>query len=165
MKPTKECTGSHNQAFWQMNFWKNDSTKGLSPKQVSTRTLEPQMAPSPVHTGLRQLQGEICWQETRTPSQTNPRRKLQSRTRMGQTMIHRHHLRLGLQVPASPFIHAWIHQKGSQTIQAQETQIATSTMPNAIIKYGAKTQYAATQSTSPQLNKHGKKFIQQVCGS
>ena len=34
------------------------------------------------------------------------------------TLVHRHHLRLGLQVPTSPFIHAWIHQKGSQTIQA-----------------------------------------------
>ena len=36
--------------------------------------------------------------------------------------------------------------------------------PSAIIKYGAKTQYATTQSTPPQLDKHGKKFIQQVCG-
>jgi hypothetical protein len=34
------------------------------------------------------------------------------------TLVHRHHLRLGLQAPTSPFIHAWIHQKGSQTIQA-----------------------------------------------
>jgi hypothetical protein len=36
--------------------------------------------------------------------------------------------------------------------------------PSAIIKYGAKTQYATAQSTSPQLDKHCKKFIQQVCG-
>jgi len=36
--------------------------------------------------------------------------------------------------------------------------------PSAIIKYEAKTQYATTQSTSPQLDKHDKKFIQQVCG-
>ena len=36
--------------------------------------------------------------------------------------------------------------------------------PSAIIKYGAKTQYATAQSSSPQLDKHGKKFIQQVCG-
>jgi hypothetical protein len=36
--------------------------------------------------------------------------------------------------------------------------------PSAIIKYGAKTQHAIAQSTSPQLDKHGKKFIQQVCG-
>ena len=26
-KPTVECTGSHNQDFWRMNYWKNDSTK------------------------------------------------------------------------------------------------------------------------------------------
>jgi len=36
--------------------------------------------------------------------------------------------------------------------------------PSAIIKYGAKTQYATAQSTSPQLDKPGKKIIQQVCG-
>ena len=36
--------------------------------------------------------------------------------------------------------------------------------PSAVIKYGVKTQYATAQSTSPQLDKHGKKFIQQVCG-
>ena len=36
--------------------------------------------------------------------------------------------------------------------------------PSAIIKYGAKTQYATAQSTLPQLDKHGKKSIQQVCG-
>ncbi len=87
------------------------------------------MAPSSVHTGRQQLRGKICWQRTCTPSQTNPRRKLQSHTGMGWTMIHRHHLRLGLQVLTSPFIHAWIHQKGSQTIQARETQTATSTIP------------------------------------
>jgi len=33
-----------------------------------------------------------------------------------------------------------------------------------IIKYGKKTQYATAQSTSPQLDKHGKKFIQHLCG-
>jgi len=33
--------------------------------------------------------------------------------------------------------------------------------PSAIIEYGAKTQYATAQSTSPQLSKHGKKFIHQ----
>jgi len=97
--------------------------------QVVTRTLEPQMVPSPVHTGRLRLRGEICRQRTRTPSQTNPRRKLQSHTGMERTTIHRHHLRLGLQAPTSPFIHAWIHQKGSQTIQAQEAQTATSTIP------------------------------------
>jgi hypothetical protein len=37
--------------------------------------------------------------------------------------------------------------------------------PSAIIKYGAKKQYATPQSTSPLLDKHGKKFIQQVCGN
>jgi len=35
---------------------------------------------------------------------------------------------------------------------------------SAIIKYGAKTQYTTVQSTSPQLDKHGKKLIQHVCG-
>ena len=112
-----------------MNCRKNDSTKRLSPKQVGTRTLEPQMAPSPVHTGRRRLRGEICRQRTRTPSQTNPQRKLQSHIGMGRAAIHWHHLRLGLQVPTSPFIYAWIHQKGSRKIQARETQTATSTIP------------------------------------
>ena len=32
------------------------------------------------------------------------------------------------------------------------------------IRYGAKKQYAKNTSTSPKLNKKGKKFIQQVCG-
>ena len=32
------------------------------------------------------------------------------------------------------------------------------------IRYGAKKQYAKNASTSPKLNKKGKKFIQQVCG-
>ena len=36
--------------------------------------------------------------------------------------------------------------------------------PSAIIEYGAKTQYATPQSTSPLLDKHRKQFIQQVCG-
>jgi hypothetical protein len=32
------------------------------------------------------------------------------------------------------------------------------------IKYGAKKQYAAQESTAPPLDAKGKKFIQQVCG-
>ena len=36
--------------------------------------------------------------------------------------------------------------------------------PSAIINYGAKKQYAKQKSTSPPLDKKGKKFIQQVCG-
>ena len=36
--------------------------------------------------------------------------------------------------------------------------------PSAKIVYGAKKKYAAQQSTSPLLDKKGKKFIQQVCG-
>jgi hypothetical protein len=36
--------------------------------------------------------------------------------------------------------------------------------PSAIIIYGAKKQCATLQLTSPLLDKHGKKFIQQVCG-
>ena len=36
--------------------------------------------------------------------------------------------------------------------------------PSAIIQYGAKKQYAKGESTSPKLDKAGKKFIQQVCG-
>ena len=32
------------------------------------------------------------------------------------------------------------------------------------IKYGAKEQYVAQESTAPPLNEKGKKFIQQVCG-
>ena len=36
--------------------------------------------------------------------------------------------------------------------------------PSTPIKYGAKKQYATEESTAPELDKHGKKFIQQVCG-
>jgi len=36
--------------------------------------------------------------------------------------------------------------------------------PSAPIKYGAKKQYATEESTAPELDKQGKKFIQQVCG-
>eukprot|EP00804_Cyclotella_cryptica_P025442 CCRYP_017212-RB/>CCRYP_017212-RB protein AED:0.32 eAED:0.32 QI:0/-1/0/1/-1/1/1/0/471 len=39
-----------------------------------------------------------------------------------------------------------------------------SPFPTKPIKYGAKKQYAAPPSTSPLLDKKGKKFIQQVCG-
>ena len=72
---------------------------------------------------------EICQRRTHTPSQTNLQRKLQSHTWMGRMMIHWHHLRLGLQVPTSPFIHAWIHHEGAQTIQTQTTHKTTSTIP------------------------------------
>jgi hypothetical protein len=68
------------RTFGKWTVGKTTQQKRLSPKQIGTRTLEPQMAPSPVHTGHRWLRGEICWQRTRTPSQTNPRRKLQSHT-------------------------------------------------------------------------------------
>ena len=36
--------------------------------------------------------------------------------------------------------------------------------PHTPIKYGARKQYAKTDSSSPLLDKKGKKFIQQVCG-
>ena len=36
--------------------------------------------------------------------------------------------------------------------------------PSAPIIYGAKKQYATEESTAPELDKQGKKFIQQVCG-
>ena len=36
--------------------------------------------------------------------------------------------------------------------------------PSEPIKYGAKRQFAKTKSTSPPLDKKGKRFIQQVCG-
>ena len=36
--------------------------------------------------------------------------------------------------------------------------------PHSPIKYGCKKQYAKSPSSSPTLNKKGKKFIQQVCG-
>ena len=40
----------------------------------------------------------------------------------------------------------------------------SSPFPCAPIKYGAKKQYAKSESTAPKLDKEGKKFIQQVCG-
>jgi hypothetical protein len=51
---------------------------------------------------------------------------------------------LGLQAQAGPFIYAWIHQKGAQTLRTKQHQPYTS----AIIKYGAKKQNATPQSTS-----------------
>ena len=39
-----------------------------------------------------------------------------------------------------------------------------SPFPCRPIKYGAKKQYAKTESTAPLLNKRDKKFIQKVCG-
>jgi len=36
--------------------------------------------------------------------------------------------------------------------------------PSAPIRYGAKKQYATEESNAPELDKKGKKFIQQVCG-
>jgi hypothetical protein len=73
---------------------------------------------------------------------------------------------LGLQALAGSSIHAWIHQKGTQTKQFkhERCKLQHQPYPSAIIKYGAKTQYATPQSTSPLLDKHSKKFIQQVCG-
>jgi hypothetical protein len=36
--------------------------------------------------------------------------------------------------------------------------------PHAKPSYGAKTQHATAEDTTPPLNKAGKKFIQEVCG-
>ena len=103
--------------------------KRLSPEQVGPRVMVSLMAHSQVHISSWQLRCKICQRRTHTPSQTNLQRKLQSHTWMGRMMIHWHHLRLGLQAQVSPFIHAWIHHKGAQTIQTQTTHKTTSTIP------------------------------------
>ena len=108
---------------------------------------------------------EICQRRTHTQSQTNLQRKLQNHARVGRTAIHRHHLRLGLQAQTSLFIHAWIHKKALKQFKHNQCMKQHQPYPSAIIKYGAKKQYATPQSTSLLLDKHGKKFIQQVCGN
>jgi len=55
-------------------------------------------------------------------------------------------------------------KKALKQFKHERRKLQHQQYPSAIIKYGAKTQYATAQSTSPQLDKHGKKFIQQVCG-
>ena len=55
-------------------------------------------------------------------------------------------------------------KKALKQFKHERRKLQHQPYPSAIIKYGEKTQYATAQSTSPQLDKHGKKFIQQVCG-
>ena len=55
-------------------------------------------------------------------------------------------------------------KKALKQFKHERRKLQHQPYPSAIIKYGAKTQYATAQSTLPQLDKHGKKFIQQVCG-
>jgi len=55
-------------------------------------------------------------------------------------------------------------KKALKQFKHERRKLQHQPYPSAIIKYGVKTQYATAQSTSPQLDKHGKKFIQQVCG-
>jgi hypothetical protein len=60
-------------------------------------------------------------------------------------------------------MHGYI-KKALKQFKHERRKLQHQPYPSAIIKYGEKTQYATAQSTSPQLDKHGKKFIQQVCG-
>jgi len=55
-------------------------------------------------------------------------------------------------------------KKALKQFKHERRKLQHQQYPSAIIKHGAKIQYATAQSTSPQLDKHGKKFIQQVCG-
>jgi len=55
-------------------------------------------------------------------------------------------------------------KKALKQFKHERCKLQHQPYPSAIIKYGAKTQYATAKSTSLQLDKHGKKFIQQVCG-
>ena len=73
-------------------------------------------------------------------------------------------IRLGLQYKTSPPIHAKLCHKSSQTIQAQITEKATTTIPKCTNIYGSKKKYATPTSTAPFLGSKVKKFIQQVCG-
>jgi hypothetical protein len=70
---------------------------------------------------------------------------------------------LGLQAQTGLFIHAWIHKKALKQFKHNQRMKQHQPYPSAIIKYGAKKQYATPQSTSPLLDKYGKKFFQQVC--
>ena len=54
--------------------------------------------------------------------------------------------------------------KALQQFQHVMKQKQHQPFPSEPIKYGAKQEYAKEQSTSPALDKKGKKFIQQVCG-
>jgi hypothetical protein len=55
-------------------------------------------------------------------------------------------------------------KKALKQFKHERRKLQYQPYPSAIIKYGEKTQYVTAQSTSPQLDKQGKKFIQQVCG-
>eukprot|EP00804_Cyclotella_cryptica_P005134 CCRYP_011529-RA/>CCRYP_011529-RA protein AED:0.46 eAED:0.46 QI:0/-1/0/1/-1/0/1/0/318 len=80
-------------------------------------------------------------------------------------MLHWNSPTLRLQcAPHSPF-HAWVRSESPHHISTPSAVSPKSTLPtHTPVKYGAKKQFAKTPSTAPLLSKHGKKFIQQVCG-
>jgi hypothetical protein len=55
-------------------------------------------------------------------------------------------------------------KKALKQFKHERRKLQHQPYPSVIIKYGAKKQYATPESSSPQLDKQGKKFIQQVCG-
>eukprot|EP00804_Cyclotella_cryptica_P025587 CCRYP_002823-RE/>CCRYP_002823-RE protein AED:0.29 eAED:0.29 QI:0/0/0/1/0/0/2/0/609 len=55
-------------------------------------------------------------------------------------------------------------QKALTIFRHKATHRQNQPFPHTPIKYGARKQYAKGPSTSPKLDKQGKKFIQQVCG-
>jgi len=71
---------------------------------------------------------------------------------------------LGLQCAPSSTFHALVHSKSPHHISTPSTVCQNQPYPHTQVKYGAKKQFAKTPSTATLLDKHGKKFIQQVCG-
>ena len=55
-------------------------------------------------------------------------------------------------------------KKALKQFKHERRKLQHQPYPSTIIKYEVRTQCATAQSTAPQLHKHGKKFIQQVCG-
>ena len=81
------------------------------------------------------------------------------------TALHRNNTPLGLPTTIGTSHNARIHQKSAKVISIKRSKKTNAPYPITTVKYGAKQQYAQQESTAPLLDKKGKKFIQQVCGT
>ncbi len=65
----------------------------------------------------------------------------------------------------SAHLDAWVcSQSPHPFLSSPPVKIQDQPYPHLKPNYGAKTQHATAEDTSPPLNKAGKKFIQEVCG-
>ena len=123
------------------------------------------MVTSTIHNSGRRFRSKICVGGTCTPPKTNTRRKLQSHIRVGWHKVHRNHTRLGLHTDTSASVTTSIYRQITQTVQPQTKEKQNQPYPSIPIIYEAKTKYATQSSSAPMLDKKGKKFIQQLCGT